>query len=99
MFIITQALSCWLICATTTIRWTCGVWAACSPAWCACIFVVVRSSPVDCQIFITHPFFHGKDNYDQLVKIAKVLGTDSLNEYLKKYKLTLEPQYEDILGV
>lgn len=23
-------------------------------------------------------FFHGHDNYDQLVKIAKVLGTDEL---------------------
>jgi casein kinase II subunit alpha len=51
------------------------------------------------MIFIMHPFFHGKDNYDQLVKIAKVLGTDALNEYIKKYKLTLEPQYDDILGV
>jgi len=51
------------------------------------------------MIFIMHPFFHGKDNYDQLVKIAKVLGTEALNEYIKKYKLTLEPQYEDILGV
>jgi hypothetical protein len=27
------------------------------------------------QIFRKEPFFHGHDNYDQLVKIAKVLGT------------------------
>lgn len=50
------------------------------------------------MIFIMHPFFHGRDNYDQLVKIAKVLGTDSLNEYLKKYKLTLEPEFDDIMA-
>jgi len=50
------------------------------------------------MIYITHPFFHGRDNYDQLVKIAKVLGTASLMDYVKKYKLTLEKQYNDILG-
>jgi casein kinase II subunit alpha len=27
------------------------------------------------MIFQKEPFFQGKDNYDQLVKIAKVLGT------------------------
>lgn len=27
------------------------------------------------MIFRREPFFHGADNYDQLVKIAKVLGT------------------------
>jgi casein kinase II subunit alpha len=27
------------------------------------------------MIFIMHPFFHGRDNYDQLVKIAKVILT------------------------
>lgn len=51
------------------------------------------------MIFITHPFFHGRDNYDQLVRIAKVLGSDSLNEYIDKYSLTLDPQYDEILGV
>jgi len=50
------------------------------------------------MIFITHPFFHGRDNYDQLVRIAKVLGTDALVEYLTKYKLNLDPQYEGLLG-
>ena len=36
------------------------------------------------MIFKKDPFFHGHDNYDQLVKIAKVLGTAQLNAYLKK---------------
>ena len=35
-------------------------------------------------IFRREPFFHGHDNYDQLVKIAKVLGTDGLRAYLEK---------------
>jgi len=50
------------------------------------------------MMFLMHPFFHGRDNYDQLVKIAKVLGTDSLFEYLNKYSLRLESQFDDILG-
>lgn len=29
-------------------------------------------------VFAPSSFFHGHDNYDQLVKIAKVLGTDEL---------------------
>lgn len=50
------------------------------------------------MIFMKHPFFHGRDNEDQLVKIAKVLGTDDLNAYLKKYSLTLDPIYDGRLG-
>ncbi|KAI9082601.1 hypothetical protein K1719_035470 [Acacia pycnantha] len=34
------------------------------------------------MIFHKEPFFYGHDNHDQLVKIAKVLGTDELNAYL-----------------
>jgi serine/threonine protein kinase len=34
------------------------------------------------MIFRKEPFFHGHDNYDQLVRIAKVLGTEELYEYL-----------------
>lgn len=30
-------------------------------------------------IFKKEPFFQGTDNFDQLVKIAKVLGTDDLH--------------------
>jgi hypothetical protein len=38
------------------------------------------------------PFFCGHDNYDQLVKIARVLGTDELYDYLNKYGIELDPQ-------
>ncbi|KAJ2599829.1 Casein kinase II subunit alpha [Coemansia sp. RSA 1722] len=50
------------------------------------------------MIFRKEPFFHGHDNYDQLVKIAKVLGTDELVAYLKKYNIELGEHYHKILG-
>ncbi|RDA86025.1 hypothetical protein CP532_4708 [Ophiocordyceps camponoti-leonardi (nom. inval.)] len=50
------------------------------------------------MIFRKEPFFHGNSNSDQLVKIAKVLGTDSLFDYLDKYDIELDAQYDDILG-
>lgn len=50
------------------------------------------------MIFRKEPFFHGHDNYDQLVKITKVLGTDELYAYLEKYDIDLDAQYDDILG-
>lgn len=50
------------------------------------------------MIFKKDPFFHGSSNTDQLVKIAKVLGTEDLFKYLEKYNLTLDAQYNNILG-
>ena len=50
------------------------------------------------MIFKKEPFFQGKDNYDQLVKIAKVLGTEDLYKYIEKYGLTLDNHYNGILG-
>jgi casein kinase II subunit alpha len=41
------------------------------------------------MIFRMDPFFKGQDNKDQLIKIAKVMGTDGLNTYMRKYKLNL----------
>ncbi len=49
------------------------------------------------MIFRKEPFFHGNSNADQLVKIAKVLGTDDLSEYLRDYNIVLDAQYDDIL--
>ena len=56
------------------------------------------SPTYDSQIFRKEPFFHGHDNYDQLVKITKVLGTDELYAYLEKYDIELDAQYDEILG-
>lgn len=50
------------------------------------------------MIFRKEPFFHGHDNYDQLVRIAKVLGTEELFEYLDKYHIELDSRFNDILG-
>lgn len=50
------------------------------------------------QIFRKEPFFHGHDNYDQLVKITKVLGTDELYSYIDKYNIRLDSQYDELLG-
>jgi len=50
------------------------------------------------KIFRKEPFFHGHDNYDQLVKIAKVLGTDELYAYIDKYGIRLDAQYDELLG-
>src|SRR5690554_6128577 len=37
------------------------------------------------QIFQREPFFRGRSNDDQLVKIGTVLGTDGLLDYVDKY--------------
>lgn len=50
------------------------------------------------MIFRKEPFFHGHDNYDQLVRIAKVLGTEELYEYIDRYHIELDPRFNDILG-
>ncbi|CDW86640.1 UNKNOWN [Stylonychia lemnae] len=43
------------------------------------------------------PFFKGSDNYDQLIKIAKVMGTEDLREYVRKYKLNIPQQITKVL--
>lgn len=50
------------------------------------------------MIFMKEPFFHGRDNSDQLVRIAKVLGTEDLFRMLKKYDLTLDPALATAIG-
>jgi len=40
----------------------------------------------------------GNDNYQQLEKITKVLGTEGLLDYLDGYDIGLDPKYEDVLG-
>ncbi|KAI4827251.1 hypothetical protein KUCAC02_030661 [Chaenocephalus aceratus] len=51
------------------------------------------------MIFRKEPFFHGHDNYDQLVRIGKVLGTEDLYYYIDKYNIEAgTPRFNDILG-
>jgi len=50
------------------------------------------------MIFRKEPFFHGHDNQDQLVKIAKVLGTADLYSYLDKYGIVLDHNFQQMIG-
>jgi len=49
------------------------------------------------MLFLTHPFFHGKDNSDQLVKITRVLGSNALADYLEKYDIVLGAAFGGLL--
>jgi casein kinase II subunit alpha len=51
------------------------------------------------MIFGKEPFFAGKDNWDQLAKISKVLGTEGLVKYIEKYGLNLDHELKSILKV
>ena len=37
------------------------------------------------MIFAKEPFFKGADNQDQLIKIAKFIGTEDILSYCEKY--------------
>jgi casein kinase II subunit alpha len=50
------------------------------------------------MIFRKEPFFRGRDNYDQLVRIVKILGTDELYAYIDEYHILLDPKYGEVLG-
>jgi casein kinase II subunit alpha len=43
------------------------------------------------------PFFHGNDNFDQLIKVVKIMGSSDLTNYLKKYDLKLNDQYNGLV--
>lgn len=49
-------------------------------------------------IFQKEPFFKGDDNYDQLVKIVKFLGSDKFDQYVYKYGITLDEHFGDKLS-
>lgn len=50
------------------------------------------------MLFLKHPIFKGKNNTDQLLKIAKVLGTKDLMRYLSKYDMVLDEDFSEVLG-
>lgn len=50
------------------------------------------------MIFNTEPFFRGADNDDQLIKIAKVLGTEDVHKYVEKFpNIILSPYFKQNL--
>lgn len=49
-------------------------------------------------MFSKDPMFQGKNNFDQLDKISKILGTKELLEYLQKYQIQLDFKFNNVLG-
>jgi casein kinase II subunit alpha len=49
-------------------------------------------------IFKKEPFFRGNDNKDQLVKIARVLGTDELDSWMDRYGLLMDSQFRVMIN-
>jgi len=50
-------------------------------------------------IFKKTVFFRGEDEFDQLVKIVKVLGTEALEAYCNKYGIELDSRLAQMCGV
>lgn len=50
------------------------------------------------MIFRKEPFFHGADNWDQMAKIAKVLGTVDFYAYLNRYNIKIETKFKELVG-
>jgi casein kinase II subunit alpha len=48
-------------------------------------------------IFQVDPFFQGKDNDDQLLKIAKVVGTDEIYTFIEKYNIQVHDTVFELL--
>jgi len=49
-------------------------------------------------IFQIENFFQGKDDADQLLSIAKVIGTDEIYEYVEKQGIKMRAAIHDQLG-
>jgi casein kinase II subunit alpha len=49
------------------------------------------------MIFKVDTFFKGSDNYDQLIKIMRVLGEDDLLEYVEKYGLKIPKEARKLM--
>jgi casein kinase II subunit alpha len=49
------------------------------------------------MMFNREPFFKGADNLDQLVRIAKFIGTEDILQYCEKYQIKLDKYFDDKL--
>jgi len=47
-------------------------------------------------IFKKEPFFRGNDNRDQLVKVARILGTDAFDSWMERYGLYIS--WRNVVG-
>ena len=51
------------------------------------------------MLFKRDTFFKGSDNFDQLVKIVKVLGEEDLYTYCKRYALKIPSEVKSSLSL
>lgn len=49
------------------------------------------------MIFKVDTFFKGSDNFDQLIRIMKVLGEDSLHDYVHRYGLKIPKEVKKLM--
>ena len=49
------------------------------------------------MIFKIDTFFKGSDNFDQLIKIMRVLGEDELHDYVHKYDLKIPKEVKKLM--
>ena len=49
------------------------------------------------MIFKVDTFFKGTDNFDQLMRIVRVLGDEALHEYVHKYNLKLPKEVKKLM--
>lgn len=62
-----------------------------------CISVLCADQCITCQCANFTSVFNWLKSL-QLVRIAKVLGTEDLYDYIDKYNIELDPRFNDILG-
>ena len=48
------------------------------------------------MIFNWEPFFKGKDNNDQLIKVMQVMGSKSVYDYISKYNLKPDKEVTEL---
>lgn len=49
-------------------------------------------------MFEREPFFKGADNQDQLIKIAKIIGTEEVLAYVDSCGIQLDSYFDDKLN-
>jgi casein kinase II subunit alpha len=49
------------------------------------------------MIFKIDTFFKGSDNFDQLIRIMRVLGEDALNAYVNRYALKIPKEVKKLM--
>ena len=50
------------------------------------------------MIFKVDTFFKGSDNFDQLIRIMRVLGEDDLHEYVHRYNLKIPKEAKKLIA-